>query len=212
MNTQSQLSEISRLLRNLIRTGVVSEVDTDGALCRVQTGEIQTGWINWLARRAGRSRDWWAPSVGEQVLLLAVGGELDTAFVLTGIYCDDFPAPSASADGWRVEFPDGAVIEYEPNTGALSVSGIKSADVTASASVVVTCPSVTVTASEKITLDTPEVICTNKLTTGSIEVKKGGTMRGTIEHTGKFTSNGVQVDDHGHGGVERGGSWTEATK
>ena len=76
MSTQSQLSEISRLLRNLIRTGVVSEVDTDGALCRVQTGELQTGWINWLARRAGRSRDWWAPSVGEQVLLLAVGGEL----------------------------------------------------------------------------------------------------------------------------------------
>lgn len=116
MSTQSQLSEISRLLRNLIRTGVVSEVDTDGALCRVQTGEIQTGWINWLARRAGRSRDWWAPSVGEQVLLLAVGGELDTAFVLPGIYCDDFPAPSASVDGWRVEFPDGAVIEYEPDT------------------------------------------------------------------------------------------------
>ena len=212
MSTQSQLSEISRLLRNLIRTGVVSEVDTDGAQCRVQTGEIQTGWLNWLARRAGRSRDWWAPSVGEQVLLLAVGGELDTAFVLTGIYCDDFPAPSASADGWRVEFPDGAVIEYEPDTGKLTVSGIKSADVSASASVVVTCPSVTVTASQKITLDTPEVICTNKLTTGSIEVQKGGTMSGTIEHTGKFTSNGVQVDDHGHGGVERGNSWTESTK
>lgn len=94
--------------------------------------------------------------------------------------------PSASADGWRVEFPDGAVIEYEPDTGKLTVSGIKIADVTASASVVVTCPSVTVTASQKITLDTPEVICTNKLTTGSIEVKKGC--------------------------VERGGSWTVGTK
>ena len=114
MSTQSQLSEISRLLRNLIRTGVVSEVDTDGALCRVQTGEIQTGWINWLARRAGRSRDWWAPSVGEQVLLLAVGGELDTAFVLTGIYCDDFPAPSTSADGWRVEFQTARSLSTSP--------------------------------------------------------------------------------------------------
>ena len=65
---------------------------------------------------------------------------------------------------------------------------------------------------QKIPLDTPEVVCTNKLTTGSIEVQKGGKMRGTIEHEGKFTSNGVQVDDHGHGGVERGGSWTEGTK
>ena len=65
---------------------------------------------------------------------------------------------------------------------------------------------------QKITLDTPEVVCTNKLTTGSIEVKKGGTMRGTIEHTGKFTSNGVQIDDHGYGGVERGNTRTEGSK
>jgi phage baseplate assembly protein V len=41
---------------------------------------------------------WWAPSEGEQVLVLALGGELDTAFVLPGIFSDDFPAPSVSAD------------------------------------------------------------------------------------------------------------------
>ncbi|EBS4325741.1 phage baseplate assembly protein V, partial [Salmonella enterica subsp. enterica serovar Richmond] len=29
---------------------------------------------------------------------------------------------------------------------------------------------------------------------------------------GTFKSNGVQVDDHGHGGVQRGGSWTEDTR
>ncbi len=35
-------------------------------------------------------------------------------------------------------------------------------------------------------------------------------MSGNIEHTGgKFTSNGVQVDDHDHGGVEPGGNWTK---
>ncbi|CNI13242.1 phage-related baseplate assembly protein [Yersinia pekkanenii] len=67
MSTQTQLSEIQCLLRNLIRTGVVIEVDTDGALCRVETGEIQTDWLNWLTRRAGRSHDGWAPSLDEQV-------------------------------------------------------------------------------------------------------------------------------------------------
>ncbi|EBZ0943903.1 phage baseplate assembly protein V, partial [Salmonella enterica subsp. enterica serovar Braenderup] len=36
---------------------------------------------------------------------------------------------------------------------------------------------------------------------------------GNIEHTGgKLKSNGVQVDNHGHGGVQRGGNWTEGTK
>ncbi|MDA4804619.1 phage baseplate assembly protein V, partial [Enterobacter hormaechei] len=131
MNTLSSIQELARAVRNLIRTGVVIEVDTSQALCRVQSGGLQTTWLNWLSARAGRSRTWWAPTVGEQVLLLAVGGELDSAFVLPGIFSDDHPAPSASADAWHSVFPDGAVIEYEPETGALTASGIKTADVTA---------------------------------------------------------------------------------
>ncbi|MCP5634925.1 phage baseplate assembly protein V, partial [Klebsiella pneumoniae] len=74
-------------------------------------------------------------------------------------------------------------IEYEPETGALTVSGIKTADITASDSIAVTVPVVTVKAETRITLDTPEVVCTNKLTTGSLEVTKGGTMKGNITHT-----------------------------
>lgn len=213
MKTINILSDISRILRNLIRTGVVTDIDTAQALCRVETGGITTAWLHWLTPRAGRSRTWWAPSVGEQVLVLAIGGELDTAFVLPGIYSDDNPAPSASADALHISFPDGAVMEYEPETGALTVTGIKTASVSASESVVVTVPVVTVKASQKITLDTPEVVCTSKLTTGTLEVKKGGKMNGNIEHSGgTFKSNGVQVDDHDHGGVERGGSRTEGTQ
>ena len=61
--------------------------------------------------------------------------------------------------------------------------------------------------------DTPEVQCTNLLTTKSLNVTEGGEMRGDITHTGgAFTSNGVQVDDHNHGAVERGGSWTEGVR
>lgn len=88
---------------------------------------------------------------GEQVLILAVGGELDTAFVLPGIYSGDNPAPSASADALHIRFPDGAVIEYEPETSALTVSGIKTASVTASDSVTATVPVVMVKASTRIT-------------------------------------------------------------
>jgi phage baseplate assembly protein V len=213
MNTIAHIQELSRALRNMIRIGLIVETDLDTGRCRVQTGGIYTDWLQWLTHRAGRSRTWWAPSVGEQVLLLAIGGELDTAFVLPGIFSDDNPAPLASADAWHVAFPDGAVIEYEPEASALTVSGIKTADVTASESITATVPVVLVKAETRITLDTPEVVCTNKLTTATLEVQEGGTMRGNIEHTGgAFKSNGVQVDNHGHGGVENGGSWTEGTK
>ncbi|APK11847.1 phage baseplate assembly protein V [Escherichia coli] len=205
MNTLSTIQELARAIRNLIRSGVVTEVDTVQGLCRVQSGGIQTTWLNWLTTRAGRSRTWWAPSVGEQVLLLAIGGELDTAFVLPGIFSDDNLAPSASADAWHVVFPDGAVIEYEPETSALTVSGIKTADVTASGSITATVPLVLVKASTSITLDTPEVICTNKLTTATLEVQKGGTMKGNIEHTGgSLSSNGKVLHTHKHPGDSGG--------
>lgn len=213
MNTLNSIQDIARVIRNLIRTGIVTAVNPDEGLCRVQTGGMQTTWLNWLTCRAGRSRVWWAPSVGEQVLILAIGGELDTAFVLPGIFSDDHPAPSASPDAFHVSFPDGAVIEYEPESGSLTVSGIKTADVTASDAITATVPLVLVKASTRITLDTPEVVCTNKLTTATLEVQKGGKMSGDIEHGGgTFKSNGVQVDDHDHGGVKRGDDRTVGTK
>lgn len=202
-----------RLLRNLIRTGVIVETDLDAGRCRVQSGGIVTDWLQWLTARAGRSRTWWAPSLGEQVLILAIGGELDTAFVLPAIFSDDFPAPSASADAFHIAFPDGTVIEYEPDTGALLASGINTADVTAKESITATVPVVLIKADTRVTLDTPEVVCTNKLITGTLEVKKGGTMKGNIVHSdGALSSNGVQVDKHSHGKVQSGGSWTDGTQ
>lgn len=205
MNTLNSLQEIARAIRNLIRTGIVTDVDHKEGLCRVQTGGIQTTWLNWLTTRAGRSRTWWAPSIGEQVLLLAIGGELDTAFVLPGVFSDDNPAPSTSADAWHVLFPDGAVIEYEPETSVLTVSGIKTADITAFGSITATAPVVLVKAAERITLDTPEVVCTNRLTTGTLEVLQGGTMRGNIEHTGgSLSSNGKVLHTHKHPGDSGG--------
>ncbi len=213
MNTLANIQELARALRNMIRTGIIVETDLETGRCRVQTGGIYTDWLQWLTHRAGRSRTWWAPSIGEQVLILSVGGELDTAFVLPGIFSDDHPAPSASADAWHVTFPDGAVIEYEPKTSALTASGMKTASVTASESITATVPVVLVKASTRITLDTPEVVCTSKLITATLEVQKGGKMSGNIEHSGgAFTSNGVQIDSHDHGNVQSGGSWTKGIK
>lgn len=118
MKTEFSLAELYRLLLNLIRKGVVTDVDAENWQCRVQTGDLETNWLNWLTLRAGKSRTWWKPSVGEQVLVLAVGGELTTAFVLPGIYSDACPPPSTSEDATVTAFPDGGWIEYEPETPA----------------------------------------------------------------------------------------------
>lgn len=122
----AQLTEIMRLITNLIRTGVVTEVDRENWLCRVKTGELETNWISWLTLRAGNARTWWRPSEGEQVVLLSLGGNLETAFALPAIYSNQFAPPSTSADACVTEHPDGGWFEYEPATGRWYVRGIKS--------------------------------------------------------------------------------------
>ncbi|SLY38355.1 phage baseplate assembly protein V [Klebsiella variicola] len=190
--------ELLRLLENVVRTGTVTEVDEEKWRVRVQSGGLETTWLRWNAQRAGAFKVWVPPSVGEQVWFLCLGGNTNAAFIGGSLYSDDNPAPGASRNEMVMTAPDGATFRYDAEAGALQVKGIKSA---------------VVEASIKITLDAPEVECTNLLTTKNLNVTEGGEMHGNVTHTrGKFTSNGVQVDDHNHGAVERGESWTEGTK
>ena len=208
MNTDN--FDIQRLVRNLIRIGTVSELDLERGRCRVATGGTLTDWLNWLTGRAGDARSWWAPSIGEQVLVLSLGGELETAFVLPGVFSDAHPAPSASAQAAHIAFPDGAVLEYEPAIGALKAVGIKSATIEAAERITLTAPNITCIASGKITLDAPEVECTQQLTTGTIAIHQGGSMTGDLNHTGgSISSNGIVVHTHTHGGVQNGGGQTD---
>jgi len=207
------IAAIKRLLANIVRIGTISKVDLANGLCRVKIGNLETDWLNWLTLRAGRVRFWSAPSIGEQVMVLSIGGELTTGFILPAIFSDANPAPSKSADAIVITFPDGARFEYEPETSHLAVKGIKTAVINASESIHATAPNIVNTASVKITLDTPEVECTNNLTTATLVVKAGGTMSGNVKHSGgAFSSNGVVVDKHDHGAVLSGPGWTQGVK
>ncbi|WP_437887757.1 phage baseplate assembly protein V [Phytobacter sp. V91] len=177
MKSENNLAELYRLLLNIIRTGVVTEVNADEWLCRVQTGELETTWLNWLTLRAGRSRTWWKPSVGEQVLLLSIGGDLTTAFVLPGIYSDDIPPPSTSEDAMVMTFPDGGWLEYEPEKGRWLVKAMSS-----------------------LRIEAPDNIdlATNLLTISAAKTR----IQGAVEQTGgPMSSNGIVVDAHAHSGV-----------
>ncbi|WP_291968809.1 phage baseplate assembly protein V [Candidatus Symbiopectobacterium sp.] len=191
-------AELMRLLANILRVGVVAEVNPKTWCVRVKSGELLTDWLRWNTPRAGAFKVWIPPAIGEQVWLGCLGGNPETAVIIGSLYSDENPAPGSSLQEIVITAPDGARFRYDAAASALEAVGMKTARVSAKT---------------RITLDTPEVICTNKLTTGTLEVQKGGKMSGNIAHSGgAFTSNGVQIDNHGHGGVQRGGSWTEGTQ
>jgi phage baseplate assembly protein V len=181
-----KLTEIMRLITNLIRTGTVSEVDSVNWLCRVKTGDLETNWINWLTLRAGSTRTWWQPTVGEQVMLLSLGGNLETAFALPAIYSDAFPPPDYSENGSTTQFSDGGFFQYEPATGQLLIKNIKSLRIEAAEGIQLLTEVFGVEAS-KTTLNSETAI------NGAV------TQRG-----GDMSSNGVVVHTHKHGGVKFG--------
>ncbi|EOD54194.1 phage baseplate assembly protein V [Aeromonas molluscorum] len=177
-------TELQRLIDNLIRIGTVTAVRSKE--CRVKTGDITTNWRPYATARAGNNRTRNRLSIGEQVLLLSVSGDLRNAYVACSINCAAFPEPLAEDDNPdldRTEYSDGAVIEYNPTTGALNANGIKSA---------------TLSASVSVKLITPLVECTQALKVG-----------GAIEAGGKITAPSAKIGDvevttHKHGNVATG--------
>jgi len=111
----------------LIRLGTVASVDLAAARCTVRYGDpddedggSETPPIRWLAMRAGKTRVWSPPSVGEQVLLLSPDAQIAAAVAVTGIVQDAFPAPGDDLTE-ILHFEDGATIAYDPVAHALSV-------------------------------------------------------------------------------------------
>ncbi|HCL5623472.1 TPA: phage baseplate assembly protein V [Kluyvera ascorbata] len=191
-------AELLRLLSNVLRVGVVSAISKDGKSVRVQSDDLQTTWLRWTTTRAGAFKFWCPPSLGEQVLLGCIGGNPETAVLLGSLYSSENDAPASSLMQMVITAPDGAKFSYDAEAGVLSASGMKTASIQAET---------------KITLDAPEVECTNHLKAKTFDFTEGGNMTGDVTHSGgALKSNGVQVDDHDHGKVQRGDAWTEGIK
>lgn len=193
------VAELSRMVENLIRFGSIEQIDYAARRVRVKTGNLLTNWLRWRAGRAGTTKEWDPPSIGEQVMILSPSGVIENGIVMPSMYCDEFDAPSANPALHITEYPDGAKISYNHDTGALVATGIKTG---------------LIQADTKITLDTPETIVT-----GSLEVMKmltyhngmtgeagdadnSITITGNLIHIGgELSSNGIVLHTHTHPGT-----------
>ena len=121
------MTDLRRRIDNLLRIGTVSEVDLDRARVRVHYGagrsgdgvEAQTALLPWMTTRAGADRTWWAPSVGEQVMILSPSGDLAAGVALPAIFSAAGPPPAAEDTQAVLAFADGAVISYDASSHTL---------------------------------------------------------------------------------------------
>ncbi|MFW5499590.1 MULTISPECIES: phage baseplate assembly protein V [unclassified Maridesulfovibrio] len=106
-------ADISRRLENTLRIGKICEADYGNARLRVKSGDVTTGWLPWITTRAGNDISWWAPELGEQVMVLSPGGDLAQGVVLPAIYQTASPACADRPTLDRHVYEDGAIIEYD---------------------------------------------------------------------------------------------------
>lgn len=184
-------SALPQQINNLLRDGVVTEVDHARHLCRVQTGEAHTDFLPWLSAAAGELRTWAPPSSGEQVSLLCSDGDLANAIVLRGIYCDQYPAPSNNPSLTLIQFKDGAVVSYDHDAHALSA-------------VLPTGGTVTITADGGTTITGPVTI------KGATSIEGQVTITGRAEVSDDVVAAGISLTKHKHPGVQPGGGTTGA--
>lgn len=194
----------ARQLENMVKVGLIAEVDPKINRVRVQHGGLTTDWLPYFVPAAGGVSVWRLPSVGEMCVVLSPSGETENGIVMLGMASSQFPAPSNSPDETVMQFPDGARLVYNHQTGALTAAGVKTANLYAATSV---------------TIDTPQTNMTGALTVAGLLTYQGGisggggtTITGSLTHYGSFTntgtmsSNGVVLHSHTHPDLTSGGN------
>lgn len=180
-----QQEDIPADLSDLIRMGTVTSVDLAAATCIVRHGNpddedggAETPPIRWLSLRAGQTRAWSPPSVGEQAIVLAPDGQIAGAVALVGVYCDAFPPPGSTL-AELIEYADGAVIGYDPENHALT------ALLPDGATALVEAPG-------GLTIR------------GPVTIEGDVTLTGRMDASEDVTADGVSLKNHKHGQVQSG--------
>jgi len=121
-----RVTELERQLANAVQIGTVEEVDYSEAKCRVQIGELLTGWISWTADRASDDSSWEPLHKGEQVVVACQCGDPALGVVIGRLYRTAHPAPSNNPDVTRRQFGDGLVIEHDRKKKLTKISALDS--------------------------------------------------------------------------------------
>ncbi|WP_353269624.1 phage baseplate assembly protein V [Wolbachia endosymbiont (group A) of Myopa testacea] len=116
------ISELNGKLANIIRIGLVKEIDYEKAKVRVKIGEFLTDYLPWITSKAGKDRDWCPPDIDEQVMIFSPLGELSLGVVLAGIYQQNYSAPENSEMINSLVFQDGTKLLYDKESKNLEIS------------------------------------------------------------------------------------------
>jgi phage baseplate assembly protein V len=183
-------------LKELLRLGVITQIDESRALVRVQFTDMDgvlSYWLAVLKQKTLKDKQYWMPDIGEHVACL-IDKNGEEGIVLGAIYSDADAVPVSSKDKKHIKFEDGTIIEYDRAAHKLYADVKGDIDVKATGKCDVDCKDdVTVQSDTSVTIKAPTIMIINE---------EGGNVDGVFE--GDFRVRGNIYVENGNIEVENG--------
>ena len=217
-------AELHRRLENLIRFGTIKTIHPAKPFTTVTVtiGEITTAKLRFLTLRAGKTKTWDPPTIGEEVMVLSPSGVLEMGVAIAGFNNQDNPSPSDNLDKTIRVFEDGCILAYDVSSHHLSaiLPPGGTVELTADGGVTINANGgVTVNANDGLTINAVSGGTTHNgnltvngstVTTGNSTVQGSQLVQGSSHSTGQFsteadvTAGDISLKSHKTSGVKSG--------
>ncbi|MEG0422870.1 MAG: phage baseplate assembly protein V [Hafnia sp.] len=177
------MSDLETLTRQLIRVGVVSDIDEKGVTARVtfdDQDDVTSASLQVIVKNTDENADYWMPDVGEQVLCLFLPVGPQQGFILGSFYDETHTPPANTADKRVIKFKNGTRIENDRGSNLLLVDAVGD---------------VTIKATGTVTIDAPETIITGNAIVKGLLTFLGGLKGSSKGAVAASISGNVSVKD-----------------
>ncbi|MCV6588217.1 MAG: phage baseplate assembly protein V [Marinobacterium sp.] len=118
---EARLEEQARRTRNIIQPAKISQIHDSKQKVKVAYGRNESPWLKWFSSMQGQMREYRCPTVGEQCVLVNYGGGDNStqAWVLCGVWCDEFPLPDNRPHVHTLDWGGGIRLEVDTSAGTV---------------------------------------------------------------------------------------------
>lgn len=107
----NRISKLETKVDNILRFGVIKEVDTANNQVVVSFGDgLESPSIPYFVNSSGNATVYFIPKIGDQCMILSQSGEISKAVAMPSIYKGNV---AGGSDEWRLEFAQGSIVYKE---------------------------------------------------------------------------------------------------
>ncbi|HGV4613980.1 TPA: phage baseplate assembly protein V, partial [Escherichia coli] len=121
------MNDLETLLRQIIRVGVVSDIDDGDVTARVTFDDqdnVTSAKLSVIVKNTDKNADYWMPDIGEQVLCIFHPAGPQQGFILGSFYDETQKPPSNTVNKRVIRFNNGTRIEIDRESNLLLVDAV----------------------------------------------------------------------------------------